>query len=299
MTATRPRTGGSFEVRGLRKAFGDRVAVGGVDVRAGPGEMVVILGANGSGKSTVLRCAVGLLEPDGGAVRLCGREIAGLRGRELAAARRDAALIFQRIQLVGRRSVIDNVCAGALGRLSLGRSLVTGLFPRDLREEAMLCLWRVGLADRAADRASELSGGQQQRAAIARALCQRASVILADEPVSALDPAAAAQVIDLLGALAHDDGLAVLAVLHQPGLARRCADRLVGMVDGKVVFDRKPYQVTVDEIDALYAGEREAAAEGEDPALKPAIAVAEATDPELAIESPSIAPKTKGARNGV
>jgi phosphonate transport system ATP-binding protein len=228
-------------ISGLRKAFGERVVLDGVDLTVRPGELVAVLGANGSGKSTALRCVVGLTEPSGGEIRLTG----------------EAAMIFQHIHLVRRRNALDNVCCGALGRLPLRRSLSPALFPRDVREEAMDCLDRVGLAQRATDRASRLSGGQQQRVAIARALCQRASVILADEPVSALDPAAAEQVMALLAALAHDEDLAVTAVLHQPDLARRHADRLVGLLQGRVAFDAKPGEVTQDAIDALYEPDRE------------------------------------------
>jgi len=126
------------------------------------------------------------------------------------------------------------------------------LFPHDLRQEAMACLDRVGLADRAAEPARRLSGGQQQRVAIARALCQRARVVLADEPVSALDPAAAEQVVSLLAELARD-GLAVVAVLHQPELARRHADRVVGLLHGRVALDAPAATVGADDIDCLYA----------------------------------------------
>jgi phosphonate transport system ATP-binding protein len=243
----------ALAVRGLRKRFGDRPALNGIDLDVRRGELVAILGANGSGKSTVLRCVVGLLEPDEGSVRLAGRETTTLRGGELAATRRDAAMIFQQIHLVRRLSALDNVCCGALGRLPTRRSLIRMLFPADVRAEAMTCLDRVGLADRAGDRASQLSGGQQQRVAIARALCQRASVILADEPVSALDPAAADRVLRLLDHLAHVDGLAVVAVLHQPELARLYSDRIVGMRDGAVTFDTPANKADPEAITALYA----------------------------------------------
>ncbi|SDN03754.1 phosphonate transport system ATP-binding protein [Lentzea albidocapillata subsp. violacea] len=196
-------------IRGLRKSFGGRTVLDGFDLSVEPGEFVALLGPNGSGKSTVLRCVVGLETPDGGEVEVGG----------------NAAMVFQKIHLVGRRNALDNVCSGALGRLPLHRSF---FFPQDVREEAMGCLERVGLVDRALDRCARLSGGQQQRVAIARALCQRANVILADEPVSALDPQAAVQVMELLKALAGD-GMAVVAVLHQPELARTYADRVVEM----------------------------------------------------------------------
>ncbi|WP_330271319.1 ATP-binding cassette domain-containing protein [Lentzea sp. NBC_00516] len=196
-------------IRGLRKSFGGRVVLDGFDLSVEPGEFVALLGPNGSGKSTALRCVVGLETPDGGSIDVGG----------------NAAMVFQKIHLVGRRNALDNVCSGALGRLPSRRSL---FFPADVREEAMRCLDRVGLADRALDRCARLSGGQQQRVAIARALCQRANVILADEPVSALDPQAAVQVMELLVDLAAE-GLAVVAVLHQPELARTYAHRIVDM----------------------------------------------------------------------
>src|SRR5262249_43733647 len=158
--ATRDRGPASGEgspplsVRGLRKSFGNRVVLDGVDLDVKAGELVAVLGANGSGKSTALRCVVGLVEPDGGSIRLAGREVIGLRGAELTATRRQAAMIFQHIHLVRRLSAFENVCCGALGRVSTRRTMFRTLFPSDVREEAIWCLERVGLADRATDRAS-------------------------------------------------------------------------------------------------------------------------------------------------
>jgi phosphonate transport system ATP-binding protein len=254
-TAAAPGPAGAppLLIRGLSKAFGPRVVLRGIDLDLRAGELAVLLGANGSGKSTALGCVVGLVTPDDGSIRLDGREVLGLRGAELVRARARAAMIFQQIHLVRRLSALDNVCCGALGRLPTRRSLLPGLLPGDVREEAMRCLDRVGLADRAADRASRLSGGQQQRVAIARALCQRPAVILADEPVSALDPAAAERVMGLLHELARLDGLAVAVVLHQPDLARRHADRVLGLLDGQLVFDTRPDGLDEARVAALYA----------------------------------------------
>ncbi|WP_433348139.1 phosphonate ABC transporter ATP-binding protein [Microtetraspora malaysiensis] len=243
----------SLTITGLRKSFPGRTVLAGLDLQIPASGLVVLLGANGSGKSTALRCVVGLEQPDGGSIRLHGEEIVGLSGRELARRRSRAAMIFQKIHLVQRRTVLDNVCAGALGRLPLRHSLVPALFPRELREEAMECLHRVGLADRAGDTVGRLSGGQQQRVAIARALCQRADVVLADEPVAALDPAAATQVLELLSDLARGQGLAVAAVLHQPELARRYADRVVGLARGRLAFDTAPAHLSDRDLDDLYA----------------------------------------------
>ncbi|MFF3490554.1 phosphonate ABC transporter ATP-binding protein [Streptomyces sp. NPDC002795] len=221
--------------------YGEQQVLHGVDVTVAAGELLAVLGANGSGKSTLLRAAAGLEPTAMGHTTVDGRPRQPL----------DIAMVFQHIHLVRRRSVLDNVCAGALGRLPLRRSLVPALFPADVREEAMACLERVGLADRAHDRAGRLSGGQQQRVAVARALCQRPRVVLADEPVSALDPAAAEQVLALLADLAHDEDLAVLAVLHQPALAARHADRIVGLRGGHVLLDGPPDQ----DVDILYQPE--------------------------------------------
>src|SRR5215469_3672149 len=239
-------TSPALTVRGLTKSFGDRVVLDGFDLDVAAGEVVSILGANGSGKSTMLRCLSGLTRFDAGTVSVGGRAVhSGERVPEFA-------MIFQKIHLVPQLSVLENVCAGALGRLSFWQAWMPRVFPDEVREEAMGCLDRVGLATRAHDRAGRLSGGQQQRAAIARALCQRASVLLADEPVSALDPAAAEQVMRLLRSLA-DDGIAVACVLHQPDLARRHSDRVVGLTSGRVTLDTTPAALADAQVDALYA----------------------------------------------
>jgi phosphonate transport system ATP-binding protein len=238
-------TSPALSVRGLTKSFGDRVVLDGFDLDVHAGEVVSILGANGSGKSTMLRCLSGLTKFDTGTVSVAGREVrSGERVPEFA-------MVFQKIYLVPQLSVLENVCAGALGRLSFRQAWIPRAFPAEVREEAMGCLHRVGLATRAHDRAGRLSGGQQQRVAVARALCQRASVLLADEPVSALDPAAAEQVMRLLRLLA-DDGMAVACVLHQPDLARRHSDRVVGLTAGRITLDSVPSELTDAKVEALY-----------------------------------------------
>jgi phosphonate transport system ATP-binding protein len=249
-------TGPALEVRGLVKRFHHGPPVlREIDFSVRQGECVVVLGANGSGKSTLLRCLVRLLDSDSGQVWLGGADLTSMDGRRLRAARRQAAMVFQQIHLVRRRSAVDNVCFGALGRLPSRRSFSRTVFPADVRLAAAAALGRVGLADKAAQRADTLSGGQAQRVAIARALCQQASVILADEPVASLDPHAAETVMTLLRDIAHVDGLAVVCVLHQPDLARRYADRIVGMHAGTIRFDRIPAEVSDADIGLLYEGD--------------------------------------------
>ncbi|MCW2289824.1 phosphonate ABC transporter ATP-binding protein [Leucobacter luti] len=231
-----PRGEVLLDVRAISKSFGDRVVLQDMSMRVHAGEVVAFLGANGSGKSTTLRAVNGLIEADSGDITIAGVRLLEASAARRAEARRSAATVFQKIHLVQRRSVLHNVCAGGFARLPAWRSLPP-LFGRELQAEALACLDRVGLADRAHDRAGSLSGGQQQRVAIARALCQRPRMILADEPVSALDPKAADDVMQLLHDLAADEGLGIAAVLHQPQLARAYADRIIGLRGGHLVFD--------------------------------------------------------------
>ena len=249
-----------LSVRGLAKSFGGRDVLKGVDFDVRAGELVAFLGANGSGKSTTLRCVMGIAQPDAGSIAIDGQELGGLPWRQLQQARQRTAMIFQKIHLVPRRTALDNVCAGALARIPTARSLSPLSFPRSVQQEALDCLERVGLADRAFDRVGRLSGGQQQRVAVARALCQRADVVLADEPVSALDPHAAEQVMALLRELAHAENLAVAAVLHQPELALRYADRCIGLLNGTLAFDLPAAGLGQAKLDALYAPDRVVAA---------------------------------------
>jgi phosphonate transport system ATP-binding protein len=237
---------------GMRYQTG-RLALQGASLAVEPGEFAVILGANGSGKSTMLRIIAGMTKPSEGYVRVCGQDITALTGRKLADARMALGMVFQHANLVKRRSVLANVVCGTLGR---HRNLLTALgglpereFPFGLR-----CLEQVGLTKFAYQRASTLSGGQAQRASIARALAQRPRALLADEPIASLDPEASEEVMRLLRRLAKDEGMAVLAVLHQPDLARRYADRLLGLRKGVIAFADVPANVTDGEIDSLYEG---------------------------------------------
>ncbi len=177
-----------------------------------------------------------------------------LGGQPLAAdrqTRQAIGLIGQHAALVRRRSVIANVTAGALARHQTVWTNLGGL-PASELPAALTCLGHVGLTHLAAQRAGTLSGGQAQRVAIARALLQRPMVLLADEPVASLDPEAANEILRLLRRLAHDENLAVLCVLHQVDLAFAYADRIVGMRDGRITFDRARPEVSMDDVQHLY-----------------------------------------------
>lgn len=241
-----------IEVSGLAMRYPTgRMALTDTSLSLAAGELVVILGANGCGKSTLLRCIAGMLQPTAGRVLVAGRPMTNLTGQALSEARMALGMVFQNANLVKRRSVIANVLTGTLGR---HRTLATALgrLPQSERPFAMHCLEEVGLASFAEQRAGTLSGGQAQRVSIARALAQRPLAVLADEPVASLDPEASEELMGLLRRLAHEDGLGVLCVLHQPDLARRYADRILGMKSGIVQFDTKPVEVQEAQVSALY-----------------------------------------------
>jgi phosphonate transport system ATP-binding protein len=226
----------ALQLLGVTKRYGDTMALSDVSLAVRPGEVVALVGPSGAGKSTVFRCVTRLAAPDKGTVAVLGRDLAGLRGGELRRARRDVGLIFQQFNLIGRMSAIDNVLAGRMGHVATWR-VVTRLFPHEDRQLALACLDRVGLLDKAYQRADSLSGGQQQRVAIARVLAQRSRILLADEPVSSLDPQSADNVLTVLRTVARESGIAVLCALHQVELARRFADRVVALRAGRLVLD--------------------------------------------------------------
>jgi phosphonate transport system ATP-binding protein len=241
-----------LDIRNLSMRYASgKVALNGVDLAVEAGEVVIVLGSNGSGKSSLLRCISRLQDPTGGEIKVAGNDLARLNGNELRRARMAVAMIFQHANLVRRRSVIANVCAGALGH---HRTLATalGFLPRGELDRAIGYLTEVGLEHLADQRAGTLSGGQAQRVAISRALAQRPQVVLADEPVASLDPQAAEEVMVLLRRLATEDDMAVLCVLHQPELAARYADRIVGIQDGTVAFDLPALQVSTRHVASLY-----------------------------------------------
>lgn len=240
-------------IRGLVKQFdgGLSPALDGVDLDVPRGQRLVLMGLSGSGKSTLLRMLNGLNAPTDGTVRVLGREPSRLRGRELRRLRRRIAFVFQHFNLVGRLTALENVLTGALGTVWGPRPGIAA-YPNRLRLEAMEHLGRVGLADRAFQRANTLSGGQQQRVGIARALMQRPEIVLADEPVASLDPESSKQVMELLRDLTDADGLTVVCSLHQVELAIGWADRMVGLRDGSVVLDQDARSLTAAEASAIY-----------------------------------------------
>lgn len=220
-------------VEGLRKSYGTRVALSGVDFEVGRGETVAIMGPSGCGKSTLVRCINRLTEPDAGRVFLGGREITAMDRGSLQEARQRIGFVFQHSNLIARLSVLDNVVLGL--RLS-------GMERSEAEERGLQALARVGLADRAGDSPAGLSGGQQQRVGIARALAPEPEIMLWDEPTASLDPILVGEVIDVLEDLARAN-TTMLVVTHELDFALRAAQRVMLMEHGRVVEQGHPARV--------------------------------------------------------
>ncbi len=210
-------------------------ALDSVSLAVEPGEFVVIVGLSGAGKSTLLRAVNGLV-PVTGSVQVAGQEVVGASRRELRELRSHVGMIFQTFNLVNRSSVIGNVLMGRLSRVSRWRSFL-GLWPEADVEAAFQALERVGIVEKAYQRASHLSGGQQQRVGIARALAQEPTVLLADEPVASLDPVTSHMVMRDLQRINRELGITTLVNLHFLDLARAYGKRLIGLRAGELVFD--------------------------------------------------------------
>lgn len=247
-----------LKIDSLTKAFKDRKAVDGISLFIPDGQMVGIIGRSGAGKSTLLRMINRLAEPSEGRIDFAGQDVTALRGRELLQWRATCAMVFQQFNLVGRLDVITNVLTGRLYYHGLVASLLQH-FTAAERAFAIRALDRLGMAHTALQQADTLSGGQMQRVAIARALVQEPKIVLADEPIASLDPLNAKVVMDALRTINREDGITVICNLHTLDTARNYCDRIVGLAEGKVVFDGNPGQLTQRMAREIYGAEAEEA----------------------------------------
>ncbi|UWQ90365.1 phosphonate ABC transporter ATP-binding protein [Aliisedimentitalea scapharcae] len=260
-------------VENLTKRFGANAAVDNASFSIDRPAMIGVIGRSGAGKSTLLRMINRLTDATTGRILFEGTDVTTLRGKDRRAWQASCAMIFQQFNLVPRMDVVSNVLHGTLGKRST-LTTVFNLFPKSDIHQAIDILDRLGMADHAPKRAEALSGGQQQRVAIARALMQDPRIILADEPIASLDPMNAQTVMEALRRIHEEDGRTVLANLHTLDTARRYCDRVIGMRDGRIVFDGTPEQLTTGVARDIYgAGDdfSEAATSTEirEPALVP------------------------------
>ena len=244
-----------LSIRGLTKAYKPEVPVlRGIDLDFEERGLTAIIGPSGTGKSTLIRIINRLVDPSGGSIRFKDQELSDLGGRQLREARRRIGMVFQEYNLVERLTVIENLLTGRLGYVS-PLDAWRRKFPEEDVTHALDLLGIIGLANFAHQRADSLSGGQRQRVGIARALMQRPEILLADEPTSSLDPKTSVEIMELLRSQGINNGIPVIVNIHDVELARRFADRVIGMTGGRVVFDGPPGQLTDDHLKMIYGGE--------------------------------------------
>ncbi len=229
------------------------MALDGIDLKIDQGEKVALIGPSGAGKTTLFRLLNCTLRPTSGKLWIDGEDIDLLHGQRLRQVRRRIGSVYQQHNLVPRLRVIHNVLAGQLGRWSTLRSLMSLCKPADL-EIAHSALRHVEIADKIFERTDELSGGQQQRVAIARVLVQDPEVILADEPVSSVDPTLASSIVRLLIDISQNTRKTLLVSLHSVDLALAYFPRVIGIKLGRAVFDLSPDKISDDMLEDLYSG---------------------------------------------
>jgi phosphonate transport system ATP-binding protein len=238
-----------FELNEISKIYERKIALSSLSLNIKKGEIVALIGPSGAGKTTLLNILATVLKPEEGKLLIDGLPVEQYKTiKELA---KKIGVIRQQFDLVGQLPVIHNVLAGRLSDWGFFKSLISLVIPQD-KDLAVKALERVGLSDKVYERTSKLSGGEQQRVALARLLVQRPEVILADEPVSSLDPARAEDILSMLTRLAKEEGQTLVASLHSVGYARKYFNRIIALREGRVYFDLPVEKVTADKLDQLY-----------------------------------------------
>ncbi len=240
----------AISVSGVSQSFGATSALSGVALDISPGEQVALIGPSGCGKTTLLRLLGLQMRPSVGSVSVLGCDLAETKSRDLRATRSRIGMLPQDLGLVSNLRVIQNVILGRSGSRNLLTTARDLLWPSGAnRDEIFKILQRMGVAEKMYDRTDSLSGGQKQRVALSRTLYQGAQILLADEPLSAVDPARARDVLELLTGLSSEQGFTLVVSLHQLALAREFFPRVIGLKQGEIVFDGLP---TGSELDQLY-----------------------------------------------
>ena len=238
-----------LEIKDLKKTFENgSPALKGVNLKINKGEFVSILGPSGSGKTTLLRSINGLETISGGEIYFDNIKV---DNSSILEVQKKTGMIFQEFNLVNNLSAINNVLTGLLNSSNKLLSLFY-LFKKNQKIEALRSLQTVGLLNKSYSRSDELSGGQRQRVGIARAIIKQPLLLLADEPVASLDPKASNLILSLLKKINKDFGTTILCNLHQVDLAKKYSDRLIGLLDGKIIFDEKPDNINKTDLEKLY-----------------------------------------------
>jgi len=243
----------AIELANISCSFGNTRALKNINLTIHDGEQVALIGPSGGGKTTLLRLMSTQLQPDTGSLELLDTSPLTIAPKKLKQLRTKIALIPQHLALVPNVRVIRNVLNGGLGKINLAQTFRQMIYPTASEtEHAFSLLERTGIGEKLYHRTDSLSGGQQQRVAVARALYQKPSILLADEPVSAIDPERAKDMISLLTQLSKEEGITLIVSLHNIELAREFFPRLIGLREGEIAFDCPPEQLSNIDCQALY-----------------------------------------------
>lgn len=238
-----------FELNKISKGYERKIAVSSLSLTIRKGESIALIGPSGAGKTTLLNIMASVLIPDSGEILIDGQAIEKYKiGKQFS---KKVGIMRQQFDLVGQLPVIQNVLVGRLNEWGFFRSLLSLVFPQE-KELAVKALQRVGLEDKIYDRTSNLSGGEQQRVALARLLVQNPEIILADEPVSSLDPARAEDILYMITKISQEENETLITVLHSVEYARKYFKRIIGMREGKIYFDLEAEKVTDQLLSELY-----------------------------------------------
>ena len=245
----------ALSIRGLVKEYTPgKPVLRGIDLDIGNRGITAIIGPSGTGKSTLIRCINRLVEPTSGTIRFEGADLVGLDRAALRLARRRIGMVFQEYNLVERLTVMENLLCGRLGYVSAWKAWWRR-YPAEDIARAFELLDTVGLSGYANQRADSLSGGQRQRVGIARAIMQQPRLLLADEPTSSLDPKTSVEIMSLIAQVCAENAIPVVINMHDVELAKRFADRIIGMSGGHVVYDGDPAGLGEDMLKTIYGGE--------------------------------------------
>jgi phosphonate transport system ATP-binding protein len=232
------------------------VALKDINLQIGQGEFVAIIGLSGAGKSTLIRCINRMHGLTSGSLTVDEVEISTLKGKGVRELRRKIGMIFQSFNLVSRMTVIKNVLVSFVPQMPYWRKIL-GLFNEKEKKQALMALDRVGILEKAYQRADQLSGGQQQRVALARTLAQNPKIILADEPVASLDPVTANGVMEDFQRINQELNMTVIINIHHVELALQYAHRVIGIRAGEIVYDGRAQDVTAEILQQIYHGSME------------------------------------------
>ena len=242
---------GSLIIKSLVKEFDNTKALDQLTLEIHDGEMVGIIGKSGAGKSTLLRLINRLIEPTSGSIQYNEIDVSNLKGKKLKNWRSKCAMIFQQFNLIDRLDVLTNVLSGTLGN-SFNILKLLKIYSKNEKIDALRHLHNLDLSDKALQRVETLSGGQQQRVAIARAMMQKPKILLADEPISSLDPKNSKVVMDDIRKINKEEGIMAICNLHSLEIAKEYCERIIGLSEGKIVFDGNPSELTKELSEQLY-----------------------------------------------